>query len=110
MSKQFVPISLATIKGGVLQEVFERELASVLENIADANTKPKTSRKITLEVEFKPNESREMAEVILKAQSKLAPVEEVSTMIYLEQDKGRPVALEKVEDLGAIKLNQAGGY
>ncbi len=40
------PLTLATICGGAAFEVFQRELAEVLENIADVNTKTNKVRKI----------------------------------------------------------------
>ena len=65
--------------------------------------------KIVLEIEFKPHDSRDIAEVTLKAQSKLAPVREMKSLVYLEGSGGKISALEKVEDHGAINLNAARG-
>ena len=98
---QFRPITLAGLSNGALQEVFDRELSNVLENIKDVNTNPKAARKIVLEIEFKPHESRDIAEVCLKANAKLAPVKEINSVVYIEEG-GK--ALEKIEDNGAIDL------
>ena len=47
--------------------------------------------------------------LLLKAQSKLAPVREMKSLVYLEGSGGKISALEKVEDHGAINLNAARG-
>lgn len=99
---QFRPITLNGLSNGALQEVFDRELANVLENIQDTNTSPKAVRKITMSIEFKPHETRDIANVVLKADSKLAPVKEIESLIYLEENG---TALEKVQDEGVPQLN-----
>jgi dethiobiotin synthetase len=109
MSKQFRPVTLSGLSNGALQEVFERELDNVLNNIQDENTPEKAVRKIVLEIEFKPHDSRDIAEVTLKAQSKLAPVREMKSLVYLEGSGGKISALEKVEDHGAIDFKTARG-
>ena len=103
---QFRPVTLTEMQGGAMQEIFERELEKVLENIQDVNTGPKATRKITLEVEFKPNESRDIAECTIRAHSKLSPVRELMSTVYLD---GNGKALEKVEDTGAINLSTKRG-
>ena len=104
---QFREVSLTGLSDGALQEIFNRELGNVLANIQDVNTNPKSSRKIVLEIEFKPHETRDIAEVTIKANAKLAPVKEINSVVYLDSN-GK--ALEKIEDNGAINLNAKAMY
>ena len=62
-------ITLEKFAGGVLKEKFNTELQKVLDNIADPNTDFKKTRKISLEIVFKANEDRDLAEVDIKSKA-----------------------------------------
>ena len=49
-------VSIGTICGGGVPEVFQRELYEVLKNINDPNTAAEKTRTITLKFTFKPAE------------------------------------------------------
>lgn len=57
------PMTLSTIAGGALEELFGAELTRVLANIQDVNTDPKAKRVITFRLEFAPAEDREMTDI-----------------------------------------------
>lgn len=63
--------SLRTMLGGAVIEMFDAEMQKAADNIMDSNTEAETTRKITLTVEIKPHNSREMAEFSAKVESKL---------------------------------------
>lgn len=88
-------VTIETIGGGVIPELFERELEAVLENIDDPNTDPKQARKITIEITFSPHESREMTAVTVKCNSKTAGVKPHSTVLHLVRQNKRMIALAK---------------
>lgn len=87
-------VTLQTIGGGALAELFAAELDRVLQNIADPNTDTKTKRQITLAVTFKPGRDRDVAEVELKCGSKLAGIMTVNTQLFMGRQRGRLIAVE----------------
>jgi len=87
-------VTLDTIGGGALSELFEAELARVLANIADPNTDQASKRVITIQVAFKPNRDRDSADVDLKCQSKLAGIQTVSSVVYMGRKEGKLIAVE----------------
>jgi hypothetical protein len=87
-------VTLETIGGGALAELFARALSEVLANIADPNTDPKSKRAIAMSVSFKPKSDRATADVQLTCVSKLAGVATVDTRLFLGRQKGKLVAVE----------------
>lgn len=78
-------VNLTNLCGGAIEEVFQREFASVLANIADVNTNPEAKRKITLEFTITPFEDRSGAQVTFACKSKTVPVEAVKGTVFLER-------------------------
>ena len=62
-------INMETFANGAFTEQINRELKKVTENIQDPNTK----RKITVMIEFKPNEARNFVTTGVQAKATLAP-------------------------------------
>jgi hypothetical protein len=87
-------VTLDTIGGGALVELFDAELARVLENIQDPNTDAKTKRTVTVKVTFSPNENRDIADVNLTCGSKLAGIKTVSTRLFVGKSRGKLIAVE----------------
>lgn len=59
--------------GGAFTEQVNRELRRVVENIQDPNTEAKAKRRISVAIEFVPNEARNFGTIGVQANSKLAP-------------------------------------
>lgn len=96
-------ISLETLKDGAALELVNNELVSVLENILDPNTDPKATRKIQLELVFKPGEDREAGKVTIKCKSCLAPTADIDATVFFGRDsEGLAVAAE----YGGMNPNQ----
>lgn len=87
-------VTLDTIGGGALAELFNAELARILSNITDPNTDTTTKRVMTLQVKFKPNRDRDVADVELTCNSKLAGIMTVSTQLFVGKHKGKLIAVE----------------
>ena len=87
-------VTLDTIGGGALSELFEAELARVLANITDPNTDTGAKRVITLQVKFKSNRDRDVADVELACSSKLAGIMTVNTQLFMGKHKGKLIAVE----------------
>lgn len=95
-------VTLETIAGGAIKELFETELSRVLENIADINTDPAQKRTITINVEFKPGAKRDTADVKLKCGSKLAGIMTVNTALFMGKQNGKLVAVENDPRQGGL--------
>ena len=79
-------VTIETISNGAAIERLNLELKTVLENIMDNNTSPTFVREINLKVKIKPSDDRGAGAVSIQATSKLAPVVEHMTQIYIGQD------------------------
>jgi hypothetical protein len=78
-------VNLSNLCGGAVEEVFQRELAQVLANIADVNTDPEAKRKLVLEFTIKPFEDRSGAQVTFDCKSKTVPVQEIKGTVFLQR-------------------------
>lgn len=87
-------VTLDTIGGGALAELFAAELTRVLANIADPNTDPEQKRAIGITVSFTPNRDRDVADVKLSCTSKLAGIMTVSTQVFMGKAGGKLIAVE----------------
>lgn len=83
MDHQPEEVSLSNLCGGAIEEVFQREFAQILANIADVNTDAEAKRKITLEFTISPFEDRSGAQVTFACKSKTVPVEAVKGTVFL---------------------------
>lgn len=79
-------VDLNSLANGAVAERFNQELQKVLDNIVDPNTDPKKARSVTLTVSIASNENRELANVSVKAVSKLAPAKNIETQIIMDYD------------------------
>ena len=87
-------VTLDTIGGGALAELFGVELARILANIADPNTDPAAVRVMTIQVKLKPNRDRDVADVKLTCASKLAGILTVSSQLFMGRSNGKLIAVE----------------
>ena len=83
ISNEYKKVGIENIGGGVLKELFERELEKVCENIDDINTNAKDTRVITLKISIKPSEDRSTGDISVKAASSLAGVKAHCSTIHL---------------------------
>lgn len=81
-----IPLKIETLYGGGAVERLQEEIQRVIANICDPNTPAKKVRKIKLELVVKPNEQRNMAEVVVNTSSTLCPPEPLETSIYIGND------------------------
>lgn len=87
-------VTLSTFCNGAVEEMFQEELQRVMKNIADPNTSPGAVREIKLMISIKPSKAREVADVIVTPQTKLAPMMSVDTVLYMGRHDGKLVAQE----------------
>lgn len=75
-------LTLSNLSSGVAEELFQREFAKAMENIADINTSATASRRITLTVTIKPNADRLHGSISVKAATSLPSVTEHESPVY----------------------------
>jgi hypothetical protein len=78
-------VTLSNLCGGAVEEVFQREWAAMLANVADVNTDAEAKRKVTLEFEIKPFEDRSGAQITFHCKSKTVPVVAVKGTVFLQR-------------------------
>lgn len=83
MEKMF---NLEKLAGGALTEQINTEIDKVINNIYDPNTDAKKTRRVTINMTFKPNSNRTTATVSIEAKSALAPLMPTETSIMIDRD------------------------
>lgn len=79
-------IDFENLAGGALKEKLNQEVKKILENITDPNTKETETRKLTLNISFKPSKERDLAEISIETKSKLAAAIPSTTKIIIDKD------------------------
>lgn len=74
--------SILEMARGAITERVDYEMGRVLANILDPNTKAVAKRKITLTVEFIPDDERQTISVSVTAKSTLVPTTPIKTALY----------------------------
>ena len=100
-----IPVTLSSLANGAAMELFDEELAKVVENVLDPNTDPQLVREISLKVKIKPDESRRMAGVVVQVTSKTGPYKGVGTQFWFGKKGGRCFAVENNPAQGELFEN-----
>ena len=79
-------IDMEKFANGAFSQQINRELAKVTENIQDPNTDATAKRRITVVIEFKPNEGRNFVTTGVQAKSTLAPALGAVTALNMGKD------------------------
>ena len=94
--------SILQMARGAIQERTDYEMARILENIVDPNTKSTGPRKLVLTMIFRPDDERQIVDVTVSAKSTLQPTSPVKTSLYITED----TAVELVPNIpGQLNLN-----
>lgn len=89
--------SIMRMARGAFEERVDYEMAKVVQNILDPNTKATAKRKITLTIDLTPDDDRQQINVQVTAKSTLAPTNPVGTALYVTGDSnGEPILAELV--------------
>jgi len=100
--------SILRMARGAIEERVDREVAAVVDNILDVNTKPDGKRKITLTIEFVPDAEREHIQINASTKTTLVPTNAVHTSMYITADgKGELVIAEATPQIPG-QLDMAG--
>lgn len=88
--------SLLQMAKGAIQERVDYEVSKVIDNILDANTDPTAKRKVTLTVELKPDEERQVVKISATAKSTLAPTVPVGTSLVITSNGNGEMMLAEI--------------
>ena len=92
--------SILRMARGAFEERIDVEMRRVVDNILDLNTKSTAKRKITMTIEFAPDDERRLINVSVSAKSTLAPLVPVPTSLFITSDgNGEMVVAEMVPQI-----------
>lgn len=99
--------SIMRMAKGAFEERVDYEMARVIDNILDLNTKATAKRKITLTIEMAPDDERQVIHVAVQAKSTLASTNPVATALCVTTDgNGEMVVAEMVPQIpGQIDMS-----
>lgn len=80
--------SILQMARGAFMERVDLEMAKVIDNIQDANTKPTAKRKLTLTIEFQPDDDRQNIAVGFTVKPSLAPMVPARTTLWVAGENG----------------------
>lgn len=86
--------SILQMARGGIQELVDYEMSRIMDNILDVNTKATAKRKLTISLEFTPDDNRQMVAVASTVKSALANTNPVKTALYLAATEKGVVATE----------------
>lgn len=78
--------SILQMARGAILERADYETTRIMENILDVNTKATAKRKLTITLEFIPDDERQTVVINCVAKSNLAPTNPVITSLYVADD------------------------
>lgn len=82
------------LAGGAIQESIHYGLEEVFKNILDPNTEAEKSRKLTITMELKPDESRQIIKSKTTCKTSLVPTNSITTQMLLGKEGEKIVATE----------------
>lgn len=100
-------LRLSELFGGAADERFADALEKVLENIADPNTDATAARKVSVELTFKPAESRERFDLDVVVKTKTAARAKVSTLVYCGRNPDGSFAVSEYVPPTQKRLDEA---
>lgn len=87
-------LDINQLAGGAIQEAIHFALGEVFENIKDPNTEPEKARKLTIVMELKPDENRQVIKTKTTCKTSLVPVNSITTSLFLDKNGEKVVATE----------------
>ena len=81
-------VTVQTLNGGAISELFDMELMSVLDDIADINKKADDTRTITICIKLKPDKSRRSASSTITVDTSLAKRTPSESFVVLSNEGG----------------------
>lgn len=84
--KQSIDLQVSELANEAVQEKLTTEFGKVFDNIHDLNTKATDKRTVTVKLEFKPDDTRQVVSLTTSFTTKLADTEPVGTTVLTGKD------------------------
>ena len=95
------------LAGGAIQESIHYGLEEVFKNILDPNTEPEKASKLTIVMELKPDESRQVIKTKTTCKTTLVPTNSITTQMLLGKEGEKIVATELLKhDPNQVSLEE----
>ena len=104
-----VRTSLLQMAKGAIQERVDYEVEKVVDNILDIHTDPTAKRKVTLTLELRPDDERQVITINAHAKSTLAPTVPVNTALIITADENGEMMLAEVLPQVPGQMDMNGG-
>lgn len=80
--------SILQMAHGAIEERVDLEMSKIMDNILDPNTKATEKRKLTITIEFMPDENRQIVGVKTIAKTSLAATTAITTSLFVSGESG----------------------
>lgn len=87
-------VNLNNLAGGAIQEAINFGLEEVFENILDPNTEAEKARKLTIVIDIKPDETRQILKTKITCKPTLVPANSITTQMLLGREGDKIIANE----------------
>lgn len=77
--EKYIDFNIAELQEGAIQEKIEKEVELIMSNILDLDTDATKKRKLTITIDFTPDENRQVISLDAQVKSTLAPQVSVAT-------------------------------
>lgn len=101
--------SILEMARGAIMERVDYEMAKIIENILDENTKATGARELTVKIKFTPDDKREVIKADTVASSKLQPTNAIVTALYLGKDCNGVIGATEMTPQIPGQMNVTGG-
>ena len=91
-------MNINKLAGGAIQESVNYALEEIFQNIKDPNTEAEKTRKLTITMELKPDESRQFIKTKTTTKTTLAPANSIVTQLLLDKNGEKIVATELLKN------------
>ena len=82
-----IDLTLANLREGALEEMFQGELEKIIKDIQNPNTDPMDKRSISIKVSFAPfKNNREMCGIVVSCNSKLGKAVNIEGFVSMAMD------------------------
>lgn len=77
--EKYIDFNIAELQEGAIQEKIEKEVERIMSNILDLDTDATKKRKLTITIDFTPDENRQVLSLDAQVKSTVAPQVSVGT-------------------------------
>lgn len=93
--------TLTRLGGGGIEERIDMEVAKIIDNIQDLNTRPEKKRTLTIIFDFLPNADRDHIHLNATVKSKIEPTNSIQTSLAIgcDRETGEQMVVELTPNL-----------